>query len=104
MKDVIAIGLFACFGGLLGGIFFGGLWWTVLRGVSARRPALWFLGSLLVRMGLVLAGFILSAREHWDRFAACLVGFVIARMVVTRLTRPSADPSGLSAQEARHAP
>ena len=26
----------------------GGLWWTV-KGVSSRRPALWFFGSLLVR-------------------------------------------------------
>ena len=37
-------------GGLLGTMFFGGLWWTVRTGVSSQRPALWFLGSLVLRM------------------------------------------------------
>jgi F1F0 ATPase subunit 2 len=31
-----------CAGLLLGAIFFGGLWWTVRKGVSSKRPALWF--------------------------------------------------------------
>jgi F1F0 ATPase subunit 2 len=31
---------------LLGGFFFGGLWWTVRKGVSAKRPALLFYGQL----------------------------------------------------------
>ena len=29
-------------GVVLGAIFFGGLWWTVRKGVSSKRPALWF--------------------------------------------------------------
>ena len=48
-------------GGLLGTVFFGGLWWTVRRGLSSGQPALWFLGSLLVRTSIVLAAFILWA-------------------------------------------
>jgi len=27
-------------------IFFGGLWWTVRKGVSSGQPAFWFFGSL----------------------------------------------------------
>ena len=39
----------SCAGALLGVFFFGGLWWTVQKGVASERPAFWFLGSLLVR-------------------------------------------------------
>ena len=39
-------------GALLGAFFFGGLWWTVQKGVASERPALWFLGSLLLRTGI----------------------------------------------------
>ena len=67
----------------LAALFFGGLWWTVRLGTSARNPAVWFLGSLLLRMGVVLAGFYLVGGRHWDRLAACLVGFVMARLIVT---------------------
>jgi F1F0 ATPase subunit 2 len=47
-------------GVLLGAMFFGGLWWTVRKGVSSKRPALWFFGSLLLRTSIALAGFYLS--------------------------------------------
>ena len=73
---------------MLGAIFFGGLWWTVRKGVSSTQPALWFLGSLLLRMSIALAGFYFVSGGHWERLLACLLGFVMARLVVTRLTRP----------------
>ena len=44
-------------GVLLGAIYFGGLWWTIQKGVSSKQPALWFFGSLLLRTGIALAGF-----------------------------------------------
>jgi F1F0 ATPase subunit 2 len=89
-------------GGVLGAIFFGGLWWTVRKGVSSRQPALWFLGSLLLRMTIVLAGFYFTSGGYWERLLVCALGFVLARPVVTWLTRP-AEPSK-TAQEASHAP
>ncbi len=70
----------------LGAMFFGGLWWTVRRGTASRQPALWLLGSLLLRMSLALAGFYLVSGADWQRLLLCLVGFVMARLVVTRLT------------------
>ena len=42
---------------LLGAIFFGGLWWTVRKAVTSGQPALWFFGSVLLRMAVALAGF-----------------------------------------------
>ena len=71
--------------------FFGGLWWTVQKGVASESPAIWFVGSLLLRTGVVVAGFYLVA-GHWSRLVACLFGFLIARViVVNRLRRTPAE-------------
>jgi F1F0 ATPase subunit 2 len=88
----------------LGAIFFCGLWWTVRKGVSSQRPALWFFGSLLLRMSLVLAGFYFIGHEHWERLIVCLSGFVLARLVAKRLSRPVRKNQTRSVQEADHAP
>ena len=90
MNDALFLVLTFVTGVLLGTIFFGGLWWTVRKGVSSKQPALWFLGSLLLRMSIALAGFYFVGRGNWERLLACLLGFVMARLVVTWLTRPSA--------------
>ena len=88
---------------LLGAVFFGGLWWTVRKGVSSKHPALWFLGSMLVRVSLVLVGFYFVGRGNWQRLVACLLGFIIARFCVMRLTRtPVEHPCG-TAKEAPNA-
>lgn len=87
----------------LGALFFGALWWTVRRGLSSRRPALWFLGSLLVRTSIVLAGFYVVSGGRWDRLLACLLGFVIARQIATRLIGPPAEPHSSPAKEPGHA-
>ena len=88
MSDIPALALALLVGALLGGFFFGGLWWTVQKGTVSEWPALWFLGSLLLRTTVVLAGFYVVLQGHWSRFVACLLGFVIARIfVVKRLTR-----------------
>jgi F1F0 ATPase subunit 2 len=73
-------------GMLLGAVFFGGLWWTVQKGVTAKQPALWFGTSLLLRTGIVLAGFYLVSGADWKRLLLCLLGFIIARFAVIRLT------------------
>jgi F1F0 ATPase subunit 2 len=52
---------------------------------------LWFFGSFVVRTSLVLVGFLVICGDRWDRLLACLVGFVVARPIVMRLTQPSAE-------------
>jgi F1F0 ATPase subunit 2 len=91
-------------GVLLGAMFFGGLWWTVRKGVASQRTALWFLGSLLLRMSITLAGFYFASGGHWERLLLCLLGFVTARLIVTRLTRPPVEHRNAPAKEAFHAP
>jgi F1F0 ATPase subunit 2 len=104
MNEVLSLTLALSMGVLLGVIFFGGLWWTVRKGVSSEQPAFWFFGSLLLRMGIALAGFYLVSGGQWMRLLLCLVGFVVARLTVTRLTRSSGDNQSVPVQEARYAP
>jgi F1F0 ATPase subunit 2 len=102
MNEFLIFALALVAGLLLGAIFFVGLWWTVRNGVSAKQPALWFLGSSLVRMSLVLAGFYFVGRGDWRRLVVCLLGFIIARFIVMRLTRTLDENS--KTKEASHAP
>lgn len=97
---VVAVGA----GVLLGAVFFGGLWWTVQRGLASRRPALWILSSLVLRTGISLSGFYFVSGGQWDRLLACLLGFVIARFIVTRLFGPQVGPGNSSNNEVGHAP
>ena len=84
-------------GGLLGVVFFGGLWWTLRRAFASTRPALWIGASLLLRMACVVTGFIVVSAGDWRRLLACLLGFWAARWLVVRLTgRSAAQPSGAS--------
>jgi F1F0 ATPase subunit 2 len=96
MNEFLILVLAFVAGLLLGAVFFGALWWTVRRAVVAKKPALWFLGSLLVRMALALAGFYFVGRGDWKKLLVCLLGFFLARVIVLRLTR--------SDREANHAP
>ena len=103
MSEILMLGFAMLAGILLGAIFFGGLWWTVLKGVSAKRPGVWFLASLLLRTGLAMTGFYFVSGDDWKRLLACLSGFVIARLAVTRLTN-AANKTAHLANEAGHAP
>ena len=103
MTDVLRLAPALVTGVLLGAIFFGGLWWTVRKSFSSKQPALWFLGSLLLRTSIALAGFYFVARGRWERLLVCLLGFVIARLFVTRFTR-AAEKLSYPAQAASHAP
>jgi F1F0 ATPase subunit 2 len=89
MNDIVPLAPALLAGLLLGALFFGGLWWTLRKGLSSPRPAGWMLGSLVLRTGLVLAGFYLVGGDHWERLVAALLGFLIARLVVTRLAAPA---------------
>lgn len=81
-------------GALLGGVFFGGLWWTVQHAAVSATPARWFLGSLVARIAIVLAGFYAFGAGQPLRLALCLLGFVLARALVLRVTRPRAAGMG----------
>lgn len=83
-----AFWILAAFLGLaLGALFYGGLWWTVHWGATIQRPALWFGCSLLLRFGVVLAGFYLVGSQHGLLLLPCLIGFFSGRVLVAVFTR-----------------
>jgi len=57
----------------------------------------------VLRTGITRGGFYFIARGHWERLLVCLLGFVVARLVVMRLTRTAEKPTYL-AQAASDAP
>ncbi|MBF0563568.1 MAG: hypothetical protein HQL37_16520 [Alphaproteobacteria bacterium] len=89
---------------LLGAFFFGGLWWTVIKGVLSPRPAVWFFCSMLLRTSATLAGFYFVGREDWQRWLSCLIGFVLARMAVKWLSRRPIDHQTAHMGETGNAP
>jgi len=101
----LLLGALAMFcGALLGGFFYGGLWWTVHHLTRSRHPALTVFTSMLLRMGVALGGFYVVGHSDWVRLMSCLLGFLLARAAVTWFTRhwasaPARQPTGL-----RHAP
>lgn len=78
----------------LGIFFFGGLWTTVRHGMTSDRPALWFLGSFVLRLAVLLAGLYLVMR--YGRAAgslAALVGIIAARVLTIRMARRTSRSS-----------
>ena len=104
MNEVVLLAPAFAAGVLLGAVFFGGLWWTVTRGVSSQQPALWFFSSMLLRTTVTLAGFYFVGREHWERWLLCLLGFVLARLIVTWLIRSPGENDKPPAPEISYAP
>jgi F1F0 ATPase subunit 2 len=77
-------------GMLLGTIFFGGLWWTIHKGLPSKQAALWFSVSFVVRTVVVVGGVYFVASGGWPQLAACVVGFLLARAVIVWRTRTHA--------------
>jgi F1F0 ATPase subunit 2 len=104
MNEFLSLAGPLAMGLILGAIFFGGLWWTVIHAVSSKWPAVWLLGSKLLRMGLALGGFYLVGGGRWERWLLCLLGFVLARLVTWWLTRSPAQSRVGRPPEASYAP
>jgi F1F0 ATPase subunit 2 len=103
MNEAFYLILSCSAGMLLGALFFGGLLWTVRRCLTTPYPALWLLGSALVRMSITLAGFYLVSAGQWTRMLACLVGFITARVVVMRTSNNIPQAVVSSQQGSKHA-
>lgn len=103
MPELLPLALAWSAGVGLGAMFFGGLWWTVRRGVLSEYPALWFLASVVLRTGLVLVGFYVVSGGQWPRLLLCLLGFVLARAGTIWLTRYTTENLPRRTAESDHA-
>jgi F1F0 ATPase subunit 2 len=92
--------LAALLGGvLLGAVHFGGLWLTVQRLPTSRRPALLAMGSLAVRMAVIAAGFVLIVSGGLGHVAAAVVGLLAVRTLAVRRIAPAPEPVGPRARD-----
>ena len=106
MNEILILVMVSIGGGILGIIFFGGLWLTIVKGLPSNNPGLWFITSLILRLGLVVAGFYFVSAGHWERMLACLLGFIAVRFFMIRLTQSSLDKQAHSVKgkDAGHEP
>ena len=103
MTDGTALVLSGIAGAGLGAVFFGGLWWTLRKGLTSEKPLRSQSGSALLRISVALLGFYLVGAGSWQRMLVCTVGFVIARMVVTRWVTLPSRHTARGVEGARHA-
>lgn len=76
----------ALFGGFVLGLFyFYSLWITVRQLPVTAYPIPLTLGSFIARLAITLLGFYLLMNGHWQRGLIALVGFTIARTILTRI-------------------
>ncbi len=88
MNENVSIGLSLLAGLGLGFIFFTILRLTVSGAVTARAPWLLLTGSFIFRSAIVLTGFYFVGSGNWRRLVLCLLGFIIARVVVVYNAKP----------------
>lgn len=90
MTEMLILALLA--GALLGVFFFGGLWWTVEKGLVAKNPAVWFLLSYLLRMSVIVCSFLWIARNgEWQHLSMAFLSFIIVRIMLTRFMSTSKE-------------
>lgn len=83
-------------GGLIGWIYFTGLWETVRRIPEANRPYGLMILSFAARSLFALGGFFILMDGQWERATAALLGFFIMRVVLVRIRGriPHSSPAG----------
>lgn len=69
-------------------VYFGGLWLTVQRLPTARRPQVLVLASFVLRLAVTVAVIGLCAWRHWQLLAACVAAFLVMRVVLVRRWAP----------------
>lgn len=75
----------------MGVFFFLGLWWTVTKLVSSRRRGILLVGSSILRMFVVLAAMYVISSGHIERLVSCVIGMLVARLVIVRVLRPQPE-------------
>jgi F1F0 ATPase subunit 2 len=94
--SAISLSLAAVAGLALGLFYFGGLWLTVRKLPGSGNPGTLILGSFVVRLLVTLCGMYLVMDGKWELLVACLAGFLLMRIVLTRMLGPARSESRLS--------
>lgn len=95
IRDGVALILALAAGLGIGVFYFGGLWLTVRRLPVTRQPALLMAASFLGRTVVGMLGVYLVMGGELSRLLACLVGIIVARVILVHRLRPE-PPTGQS--------
>ena len=90
--DWLLIGLTLAAGMILGGLYLFGLWWTVRQVTTTGKRSLLLL-SFVVRAGLLLTGLWYLSTFGTQALIASLLGFLLARWIVTRIVGTGVEPA-----------
>jgi F1F0 ATPase subunit 2 len=102
MNELVSYIIAIAAGLILGAIFFGGLWLTVKKSMTSKNAALIVIASFILRMGITLLGFYFVGQGSLQRMLFILLGFIVARFMVLRITK-SIDAKNLNrAKEVIH--
>ena len=71
----------------LGTLFFGGLWLTMKKVLTSKMPGLLFSASFLIRTAITMIGFYYISLGHWQGLLVCVLGYIVARFLVMRITK-----------------
>jgi F1F0 ATPase subunit 2 len=88
LSTLIVLMMAFAVGSALGAFYFIALWRTVLRLPSTTSPVRLMLGSIILRMAVVMAGFYFVMGGHWERLAAAMLGFIVMRKIITHYFGP----------------
>jgi F1F0 ATPase subunit 2 len=69
-------------GGMIGWVYFSGLWETVRRLPEAKNPQGLMILSFAARTIFALGGFFILTDGQWERMAASVAGFFIVKAVL----------------------
>lgn len=94
VTDVVLLVAVLGAGMVLGVVYFGGLWATIQRLASARRPAVLALASFVLRTVVVVAGLTVLYGGDVRRLAIAGLGLLVVRTVAIRQTRVALAAAG----------
>jgi len=85
IENVLGMAVSLAAGCAAGYFYFAGLWWTAQRLPISRFPVLLASGSFLVRMAVLVLGFIWAAGDgRWERVLFALAGVIAVRFFLVR--------------------
>lgn len=94
MSDVLMLVAVLGAGMVLGVVYFGGLWATIQRLASARRPAVLAFTSFVLRTVVVVAGLTVLYSGDVRRLGIGVLGLLVVRTVAVRQARVSLTAAG----------
>ena len=84
-------------GGLIGWVYFSGLWETVRRLPEAKNPYGLMILSFAARTLFAVGGFFILTDGQWERMVASVAGFLIVKAVLVRSFGRNAKTSSTGA-------